>query len=336
MLDQLGLTPTVSAGSIVGVGDEGLHRVAVEAIGSRMVVDHMTIGVVAALEAEGIDVVLLKGPAVARWLYDRPEERTYADADLLVSRADRAAARHVLGGLGFERITEVRSLLRDAPEPHAETWFREADHAAVDLHRCLHGTEHQPAALVWDVVTRDGEHLDLFDRRVRILAEPVRVLHAVLHLQPKDHPGTKAWDDLERAIARVDFEIWQLAIGIAGELDLLPDIGALLRLLPEGAALADRLGLPVDPSDRLIAAHRRHAPGFTRFWYRFRSGNLRHGARYLWRKALPPAEKLRQTYPVAGEGRLGLIRAHGQRMATLPAKLEHWYRYRRDGADRLR
>src|SRR4051812_17372050 len=46
--------------------------------------DRVAVEAVDAMQREGIDVLLLKGPAFARWLYDDPAVRGYRDVDLLV------------------------------------------------------------------------------------------------------------------------------------------------------------------------------------------------------------------------------------------------------------
>ena len=54
----------------------------------RMVIDAVTAEVVGAFAAVGIPSILLKGPALVRWLYPAGEGRPYLDSDLLVPHAD--------------------------------------------------------------------------------------------------------------------------------------------------------------------------------------------------------------------------------------------------------
>src|SRR4051794_16150604 len=53
-------------------------------------------------EQAGIRSILLKGPAMARWLYEDESVRAYVDIDLLVSPADLGAATKLLADDGFE------------------------------------------------------------------------------------------------------------------------------------------------------------------------------------------------------------------------------------------
>jgi hypothetical protein len=49
-----------------------------------LAVDRAIAEVVPRLLEGGVQVILLKGPSHARWLYDDPDQRTYTDCDLLV------------------------------------------------------------------------------------------------------------------------------------------------------------------------------------------------------------------------------------------------------------
>src|SRR5687768_16970288 len=69
-----------------------------------LLIDHWTAEVVSRLHAIGVQPLLLKGPATARWLYaDDPAARDYADIDLLVAPDSYGATEAVLEGLGYTR-----------------------------------------------------------------------------------------------------------------------------------------------------------------------------------------------------------------------------------------
>lgn len=57
--------------------------------------------VLAALASRNIDVLILKGSALAYQIYDAPELRPRGDTDLLIARDDLDAAREALTALGF-------------------------------------------------------------------------------------------------------------------------------------------------------------------------------------------------------------------------------------------
>src|SRR4051794_18693820 len=101
-----------------------------------LAVDGWTAEAIEALRAVGADAVLLKGPVMARWLYDDLEIRPYSDADLLVSASRRRRSEHALAGLGYAlRHPEGEKHLISGP--HAQTWYRQRDGAMIDLHHSL-------------------------------------------------------------------------------------------------------------------------------------------------------------------------------------------------------
>ena len=91
--------------------------------------------VLSVLNEADVPVMLLKGAALTRSVYDRPELRPMSDVDLLVSAADADRALFALLAGACRRGAE---LVRDDffPRFHyeAELWTRSAQHARVDLH----------------------------------------------------------------------------------------------------------------------------------------------------------------------------------------------------------
>lgn len=133
----------------------------------------------AALEAAGVDFLLLKGPALAHTCYPDPSWRPYADLDLLVRTGDWRAACGVLAEQGFRR---------DLPEPRAgfdERFGKAASHTgpegfSVDLHRTLvlgpFGLWMRPEELF---ATPDV--FELAGRRFRRLDDTALLVHACMH-----------------------------------------------------------------------------------------------------------------------------------------------------------
>ncbi|MGN6692746.1 MAG: nucleotidyltransferase family protein [Aquihabitans sp.] len=306
------------------------------AVGRRMLVDHTTLEVVGALREAGIEPVVLKGPAIARWLYDQPGERSYDDADILLAPADVARAEEVLTALGYARLEAPP---RDVPLPpgrssHADTWRRTGDGVDIDLHRCLHHTEHVPAQQVWDEVWGDHETIQVFDTEVAVPAVRVRALHVVLHLQPKDVPGSRAWVDLERAVDRVDLADWRAAVELADRFGIRDEVGALLALVAGGRELAEQLGLDTTPPDALLQEHRRHAPAIPHLVRRVQGRPVGEAVRVVGRKASPA--RVRAVTPPGPDGRTSLVRAYVVQLGRLPGAVRDWLQYRRDGGRSLR
>jgi hypothetical protein len=303
-----------------------------------MVVDHWTAEVVTALRSAGVEPVLLKGSAVARWLYpDEPGARGYADADLLVRPDDRAEAGRVLSGLGFEPLPSRAPPARGGRPPRAVVWYRARDRAAVDLHTTVHGTDHLDPWTVWRVVTRDAERLEVHGVDVAVPCVPVRALHLVLHLRPKDDPGSQAWRDLERAVVVVPDEVWTDAAGIADDLGLRAEMGWLLRLVAGGPALAERLGLPAEAPAALVVQHERVAwPKARRLLDDVVRRDTRAALVQLGRELFPRPSTVRARWPEARRGRVALVGVYLRRLRLVPVRLGEWARAGRGGEPRRR
>jgi hypothetical protein len=198
---------------------------------------------VGALEAAGIDTLLLKGPAIAAWLYAPGEPRLYTDADLLVNPRRILDAERVLTGLGYAlRDPEGE---RDAlvSGPHAQTWTRPRDAAVIDLHHALPG-EILAADVLWPELQGRADRLAVAGAAVAVLDRPSLALLVAVHAahHGPDHDGPL--EDLRRALATGSDALWSEALLVAERLMAVPQFAAGLRLLGNGAALAQRLGLP--------------------------------------------------------------------------------------------
>ena len=79
-----------------GIAANPAHAAAARAL----VLDALARECVLALRAEGIRVILLKGPVTARWLYSGGDLRDYLDVDLLVARTEFQRASWALKRFG--------------------------------------------------------------------------------------------------------------------------------------------------------------------------------------------------------------------------------------------
>src|SRR3954454_20516163 len=109
-------------------------------------VDRLTAEVVNAFTHAGIRPLLLKGPAIATWLYDRGEVRPYGDSDLMVAPDRHGEAVAVLHRMGFS--SELEPLAHPRMESGgSEPWVRGSHH--LDLHTTLQGLSAQPE-VIWE------------------------------------------------------------------------------------------------------------------------------------------------------------------------------------------
>lgn len=202
----------------------------------RLAIDRAAAEAVAALAAVGIRGHLLKGPTFTELLYDRGEERHYTDVDLLVAPSDELRASEVLRGLGYEAVFSRWET------DHAWAHQREHDGVWVDLHRTLPWCS-QPAAVVHAELTADDEVLELAGEAVPVLGPTARRLHAAVHAGCNGPDNARSIDDLRRAIHRSELAAWDDVAGLARRVGVEVGLATGLRLLDDGEALLERLGL---------------------------------------------------------------------------------------------
>lgn len=298
-----------------------------------MLVDRHTIEVVRALNEVGATPVLLKGPVVAQWLYAGSLVRSYKDVDLLVAPGDRARSEEVLRAMGhvLQLGPTGRGATGERGPSHADTWTHAASPVSVDLHRCIHHTEHLPPQDVWDEIWRDHRTLRLREIEVAVPSPRVLALHVVLHVQAKDVAGSQAWTDLERAVVAVDAATWSGAAALARRWGVEREMGALLALVPGGDALASDLALATEPPLHLRRQHQRHAPALTRLRLQLAGAGWRGTVQVLAHQMAPARVRAAASSPDAH-----LVRAYGERFAALPRAGAEWLRCQRTSAHALR
>jgi hypothetical protein len=279
-------------------------------VARTMMADGITAEVVRALETADIRCILLKGPALARWLYDERDVRTYVDCDLMVAPEDIPRAENLLSEKGF-RLSGFDSIAGDWPK-HARTWFRE-DSGNVDLHHTLVGVGVSDAEL-WELLSSRTERMHVLGVEVEVLTLAGRALVLTLHAA-KDGPRVeKIRRDLGKALERVPLNVWREAAELAVRLDASPGFAAGLRLLPEGRELARRLNLAselrMEAALRMSGGPPPLAAGLE--WMANEPG-LRRRAVLAFRKMFPPRAYLRTWTPIARSGPLGLAVARAWR-----------------------
>ena len=202
-------------------------------------VDAVTAEVAGAFGREGIEMLVLKGPVLAKWLYPG-EVRPYVDSDLMVAPENRARAIRVLEWLGFaEYLPWMPSPL--SLDPGGTAFSRRG--GMVDLHCRLPGLEGDPDA-IWDRLAARAERQVIGGVELRVPDRDTVLLHVVLHAAHHANlVNGMPLEDLRRALARVDESEWSRALGLARECRGVPAFAAGLRLLPEGGDLARRLDL---------------------------------------------------------------------------------------------
>jgi hypothetical protein len=291
-------------------------------------VDLVTAEVVSALRDRGVRSILLKGPAIVKWLYADGALRPYDDSDLLIATSDLSTAKNVLLEMGFRYGYESLG-----PGQLQEGLFWARGHEMVDLHSTIYGVGAEPAR-VWAVLSRQLETAKVGGIEVEILAPPARAMLVALHAARHGRAEPRPITDLQRALEQVPSETWKEAAELAKEIEAAPAFATGLSLVAGGETLVRRLGLEKDTSvDGLLAAATAPTVAFTLEELRTTPGLLPK-ARFVARKTFPSPTYMRFVSPLARHGAAGLIVAYCLRIvqksrAFIPA-LSAWFRARRE------
>lgn len=257
------------------------------------------------LRSEGIDSILLKGAAIATWLY-QGEVRPYLDVDLLVPPPEFERASQALAELGYVHWLEGADPAELGPK---ERELMGPAGECIDLHFGFVGVPGPPLHC-WEILTEHTMPFTLARQaQVRVLDIPARCVHLALHAAQNGPIDHKAIADLERGLDQVEHPHWQAAAALADELGATEAFAAGLRLVPAGRRLADELSLPQQISVELVL-RTRSAPQQAIFFERLRQtpGAGRKLA-LVARKLFPTETYLRNNVPMAACGRFGLLLA---------------------------
>jgi hypothetical protein len=250
---------------------------------------HRAAPVLAALRRAGIDVLVLKGGAMAARYYPSPGARPMNDLDVLVPQAAAGAARELLADLGWTPTLDLPPSY--LPFIHA-LGYRDADGTEIDLH--WHA--------VWEASRPDA------DEPLWRAAEPLPVAGVeVLTLSPTDHLYQVAvhglrWSELPPIHWAADAARVLAVAGAAVDWERLVSHAERERLTLQLAAtlgfLREALEQPVPAA--VVERLRRHPAGPVQrleMWARVRPPSLARGALLHWcdyRRARPDDGPLRR------------------------------------------
>jgi hypothetical protein len=312
--------------------EEHEQRTKVETVAQRLRIDAATAEVMATLAAHGVESVLLKGPALARWLYRDVDTRSYVDSDLLVAPHQLEAGEQIIAGLGFSPRIDAQRMPAWWRE-HAGDWWRPADGVLVDIHRTLPGVGVDPD-LAWSLLTASADTVAVAGKEVPTFGLPALAVHVALHAAHHGPTWGQALEDLERALVIADDSLWQRAAALAERLDALGAFGAGLRLLPVGRDTAARLGLPAVRSVEFELRAGTPPPPLALGLEQFaQAEGWTVRIKMAFRKLVPPPTFMRHWWPRASESRLMLLIAYLWRpvwlLRSAPRALRAWRQARR-------
>lgn len=292
-------------------------------------IDAATGELVGALSDRGIASVVLKGPALDPW-YPRYSGRTYVDGDVWVSPEHHATAESVLVELGFTAVADERGLPAWWLE-HASSWYRESDLGKIDLHRRLQGFGAAPAR-VWEVLSAQAVELTVGGVVARRLSDPCLALYVTLHATHHGAEDARGAAHLQAALDTVADPVWRAALELAGELGALEGFATGLRMMPRGAALAERIGVPDVRSvvSELLASK---PPPVALGVAQLAAAHGTQRVVILMRKLVPPPGFIRHWWPPAARGRAMLAVGYAYRplwlVRNLPGAYRAWREARR-------
>lgn len=211
------------------------------------------------LAAHEVDVVLLKGAALAYGVYADPAQRMRSDADLLIAPERRSQAEAALRALGFEKS------LAAAETYQAAYALRAADGTThlIDLHWRINNSETLSQLFSFDALARQATPLPRLCATARgagtIDALLIACLHRAAHRSVPYYVANEAYCgerliwlyDIALLIRAFDAEGWRAFIDRAREIGLASVCRDAL------VAAKERLGADVPP--QAICAL--HAPG---------------------------------------------------------------------------
>ena len=302
---------------------------------TRAYLDAAAAEVLDALEAAGVTSLLLKGPALARLLYEPDEPRGYSDVDLLVAPGGLPAARAVLAGLGYNDASAARVFGTDdiAGVVHAELWTRRGNFGPllIDLHWKLPGWRAE-SPVVWRELTARRSSLDIGGREAAVFGREALALHLATHAAQHGPTDVKALGDLSRGIERWPLASWEEAARFARAVDATPSFAAGLRLVPAGARLAQELDLPATDELTWSIFHASERPRGAFHLDALRNAiGVRQRADILRRSLLPTPRWIENRYPWAERGVWLLRGAYVAHLVSAPlwAGRAWWFSRRR-------
>jgi Uncharacterised nucleotidyltransferase len=277
----------------------------------NVAIDRLAAEVAATFAAAGIESLVLKGPVLAAWLYPG-EIRPYGDADLMVAPGDWQRAVALLGGLGFS--DHLGPLAHPRMESFSSTAFLRGEDN-LDLHCTLHGLDAAPDR-IWREFRAGSEPEAIGGAELRVPGRPALALHVGLHAA--HHVEGKPIEDLRRALASADEGTWRGALELAERLDGLPTFASGLRLLPAGAELARRLGIPDEVRSTKHEIRFEGVPTAEGIDALLQPGlGARQRAAIVAGELFPRPEFMRWWSPLARRGRLGLLLSYPWRWLRL-------------------
>lgn len=214
--------------------------------------------IVDAASSEGIDLILLKGAYLARWVYGDAALRPFNDFDLMCRPRDIKAMKRILGDMGY---------VQDVPVPHSRIHarfmntttqhlphFEKPNWPNLELHtrptRC-----HSSQAVDLDTLWARREAVEWDFGPVSALSTTDQLVHLLVHLTQHQSNGLVKlywYADIHAIVREADWAVdWPHIIGESQKLAPALDFSPILQALRSGWSVPSPAG---SISSRKIAA----------------------------------------------------------------------------------
>ena len=205
----------------------------------------LLIAIIDQLAEDDIDVVLLKGVALAQLVYGNLALRPMVDIDVLIRREHAEAALKSVGQLGYERMRpELSPGLEAGFENEILLHHRDRPAHYLELHWGLFDSNFHHRQVSEEFLWSHTESVSLLGRTVSVLTPEVQLLHLCGHLVLHHHAeGLLWWQDITEVIfAHQSRLVWDRVISYAEEAGL---VLSLQRTLP---VVAEQWHCPIPPA----------------------------------------------------------------------------------------
>lgn len=324
--------PGERAARAIELLDSFVARVRRTDVDSSGLLEPATTEVFHAFAAAGVDALLLKGAALAALLYKPGEHRPYVDVDLLIRPSHRAEAEQTLSGLGYHNASEPLGIEDVGRVVHADTWLGVPtggdQQVVVELHHWLPGAQAPPAD-AWDALWRRRTAIELNGSAIPVLDREGQALQLATHAAQHGPGFVKGLTELTLALERWPADVWRRSAELAAEIGATDSLGAGLRLVSEGEAMAVALELSPDPALEWEVRHRGEQPRGGFHVEAFRDATSLRGRLRLVRRALLPNRRwLTTEYRWAERGGALLPAAYALHVLRAPLWAARAWRFR--------
>lgn len=282
------------------------------------------LSVIDALDAAGVEAVLMKGTALAYSLHHEPATRRRGDTDLLVRPKDRAETREILKSLGWYRKDDPHGLY------YQEGWLCDAAGFfvhAIDLHWEPSDRPVLQGILPLEAFFADRRPIPRLHEAARRPEPVIMIIHATInqkwHALHGYHSESGRLASPRRLIWSVDLDLlcqsmqsddWARLEAHCSAHGVGPLVAEALEGMQDDlcneAPQSILTALKAKPLDNDLSGYFAKPDSLNQFWIDLRKADsFEKKSKLLKTRALPPREHLLEKYPAAANWPTILLQA---------------------------